>query len=173
MPASDFGPSSDITFRYRPAPFTYLGLMLSCGVFGFAILHFASTYPSRIDPPLMFPLSVPASRLLIGFASVPFLVGAWVCLRAIRLGLDPSRQVILSDNALTVPKSFLSKNTVTLPYGEIGTLGSTEYRGIVFLKIPHHQHGVTITNKAFSNSDRFATFVNMLERKLAEHHKEP
>ncbi len=163
----------DMTFQYRLAPMTSLGIMLSLGVFAFAILHFALTYTDRIDPPFMFPLSGAASRFVIRLGSVPFLVGMGICFWAIRLGLDPDRQVILSSHDLIAPKSLLSKTTLALPCREIGPLGATDYRGTVILKIPHPQHELTLTSRGFSDASTFTKFVNVLETRLAEHRKDP
>lgn len=92
--------------------------------------------------------------LSIGFVVIGAL-GVWS-------GLRSTRSAQLTQDAVSCPKSGFSKTIITVPYGDITALETSEVQKQVFLHVHHSGGKLTIARQMFPSNDQFETFATQL-----------
>ncbi len=164
---------NELRYTYKPNPFKTFAVGLLIVLGAAAIGYHASTNEKGLIINHMIHLYKDTATnfywliaLLLGGC------GVWIMFKVVK-GDHSQKELILSDSYMSVPKSLLSKEIITIPYADIKNLNVQKISNSNFINIFYSQGKLSIPGNFYFKNDQFKEFMEMLVNKInaAKGHK--
>ena len=141
-------------------------VMIFFGACAAVLFHVARTNDRGVVINHLIELSANGASYFFGALALASLGFVLIAIVAIYRGFTSEREVIVSDDSITAPKSAISKRTVTFRFEDVNTMKVQKVQKTRVLHLATHQGKLSIPNNMIPGKTGFDDLVALVSSRL-------